>query len=91
MNMTFVKGVILERWKKTVTVLIPKDEGILKIHRLRPLHIVEPEVTAMAKGLWAKKLSRLAETSGNITDDQYGGRKSRQAQSAVLNKLCIMT
>jgi len=73
--------------KKTVTVLIPKDKGIPQIHRLRPLHIVEPEVNALAKALWAKKLMAVAESNGNMTNDQFGGRKNRQAQSAVLNKL----
>jgi len=81
------RGIILERWKVTVTVLIPKEEGKPKIHRLRPLHIVEPEVNALAKALWASKLMRLAEATNNMSNDQYGGRKSRQAQSAVLNKI----
>ena len=81
------RGIILERWKVTVTVLIPKEEGTPKIHRLRPLHIVEPEVNALAKALWASKLMRLAETTNNMSNDQYGGRKHRQAQSAVLNKI----
>jgi len=73
--------------KKTVTVLIPKDEGVPRIHRLRPLHIVEPEINAIAKGLWARKLMQIAEITGNMTDNQYGGRKRRQAQSAVINKV----
>ena len=87
MNIAMGEGIILTRWKKTVTVLIPKDEGVPKIHRLRPLHIVEPEVNAIAKALWAKKLMRIAESSNNMTDNQYGGRKNRQAQSAVFNKI----
>ena len=73
--------------ESTVTVLIPKEDGKPKIHRLRPLHIVEPEVNALAKALWASKLMRLAETTNNMSNDQYGGRKHRQAQSAVLNKI----
>jgi len=87
MNIAFREGILLDRWKKTVTVLIPKDEGTPKIHRLRPLHIVEPEVNALAKALWAQKLMYIAEKTHNMSDDQYGGRKNRQAQSAVLNKI----
>ena len=87
MNISYKHGIMLQRWKKTVTVLIPKDKGIPKIHRLRPLHIVEPEVNALAKALWAKKLMKVAESNGNMTNDQFGGRKNMQAQSAVLNKL----
>jgi len=86
-KIAFMRGILLERWKLTVTVLIPKDPGKPKIHRLRPLHIVEPEVNAVAKALWASKLMRHAEKTNNLSDDQYGGRKHRQAQSAVLNKV----
>jgi len=87
MHIAFANGILLKRWKDTVTVLIPKDDGIIKIHRLRPLHLVEPEVNALAKGLWARTLMKRAERTNNMTDDQYGGRKNRQAQSAVLNKI----
>ena len=45
------------------------------------------EKHAFAKALWAKKLMKIAETTNNMTDNQYGGRKHRQAQSAVLNKI----
>jgi len=51
MNLALGRGIVLERWKKTVTVLIPKDEGVPKIHRLRPLHIVEPEINAISEGV----------------------------------------
>ena len=30
-------GVVLDRYKKTITTLIPKDDGLPKIHRLRPI------------------------------------------------------
>jgi len=86
MNIAFNRGLLLERWKK-IMVLIPKDDGPTRIHRLRHLHIVGPEVSAMAKGSWAKKLTRIVEKTGNITADEFGDRKNRQAQSVVLNKL----
>jgi len=87
MNLSLRRSILLKGWKVTVTVLIPKDPGIPKIHRLRPLHIVEPEINAIAKALWARQLVKKAERTGNMSDDQYGGRKNRQAQSAVLNKI----
>ena len=48
---------------------------------------MEPEINAIAKALWARKLMQIAEKTGNMTDNQYGGRKCRQAQSAVINKV----
>jgi len=53
--------IMLERWKKTVTILIEKHPGKPYVHRTRPLHIVEPEVNAIAKLVWAKKLMQAAE------------------------------
>jgi len=87
MNVAFQKRILLDRWEKTVTFLIPKDEGPIKLRQLRPLHIDEPEVTAMTKGLRAKKISSISEKTFNITDDQYRCRENRQAQSVVLNKI----
>ena len=48
---------------------------------------MEPEVNALAKGLRARTLMKKAERTNNTTDDQYGGRNNRQAQSAVLNTI----
>ena len=43
MMMGLLNGVVLDRYKNTVTTLIPKDDGQPKIHRLRPIHIIESE------------------------------------------------
>ena len=66
---------------------MPKDEGPIYIHRLRAIHVVEAELQFFSKRLYAKKMVSLAEKNGAITDQQYGGRKGRRAQSIVLNKL----
>ena len=80
-------NIFLPRYCKTVTTLIAKEPGMPKIHRLRPIHLVEIEVQAIAKSQWSKKLIKHAERKNLITDSQYGGRAGRQAQSAVLNKV----
>ena len=41
----------------------------------------------IAKSHWAQDLMKHIELHQTITDDQYGGRARRQAQSAVLNKI----
>jgi len=71
-------GIVLDRWKVTVTVLIEKHPGNPYIHRTRPLHLVEPEVNAVAKMVWARNLMQEAETENKVSDNQYGGRKNRQ-------------
>ena len=74
-----------------MTTLIPKDDGLPKIHHLRPIHIIESELQAITKSQWAKHLLRNAENHNLLADSQYSGRAQRQAQSAILNKLLFMT
>ena len=80
-------GIVLERWKKTVTTLLCKDDNTPFIHRLRPIHIVEVELQFFSKYLWSKRLMSVAEKHGMISDSQFGGRKNRQAQSSVINTI----
>ena len=80
-------GIILDRWKKTVTTLMEKDAGRPKIHRMRAIHIIEADVQFLTKLFYCKKLMNKAEAISAITDQQYGGRKNKMAQSAVINKL----
>ena len=37
--------------------------------------------------LWGKQFMAHKETNNSFHDNQYGGRKGRQPQSAILNKL----
>ena len=79
--------IILNRWTNTITTLIPKDEGPIYVHRLRAIHVVEAELQFFSKLTYAKKMVHIAEKAKAITDEQYGGRKGRRAQSIVLNKI----
>ena len=80
------KGIILERWSQTVTTLLEKKENKPYIHKFRTIHIVEAELQFFTKVIFARRMMNHAEQHGQITDDQYGGRKRRQAASVVLNK-----
>ena len=87
MCISLENGIVLERWKNTVTTLICKDNNTPYIHRLRPLHIVESEMQFFSKHQWSYKLINQAEHLKNISASQYGGRKNKQAQSSVLNTI----
>jgi len=89
MHMAFSNGILLDRYKVTVTTLIAKDKGKPRIHRLRPIHIIEAELQALSKSQWAQSLITRAEANNDIVHSQYGGRHGKQAQSAVLNKVLI--
>ena len=83
--------IILKRWSQTITTLIPKDEGLIYVHRLRAIHVVEAELQFFSKQIYAKRMINIAERANVITDEQYGGRKGRRAQSVVLNKILYYT
>ena len=89
MRLAFSNGILLDRYKVTITTLIAKEKGRPRIHRLRPIHIIEAELQAISKSQWAKSLIARAEENNDITTSQYGGRHGKQAQSAVLNKVLI--
>ena len=71
---------------KVAITLLEKDECDPKIHRLRPICICETELNCIAKSQWTRKLINHVDRLDLHTDDQYGGKKGQQAQSAVLNK-----
>ena len=74
MKLAFEHGIFMDRYRRTVTTLIAKDKGSPRIHRLRPIHIIEIELQALSKSQWAKKLIKRAEKLRMITDSQYGDR-----------------
>ena len=87
MVLSMKRSIVLKRYFKVATTLLEKDIGSPKIHRLRPICIVESELNCIAKSQWSRKLMNHVEINQLLTEDQYGGRKNRQAQSAVLNKV----
>ena len=80
-------GIVLDRYKQTVTTLIAKEDNMPKIHRLRPIHLVEVELQAISTSQWCKGLVGYAERNKLLAEGQYGGRNNRQAQSEVLDKV----
>lgn len=79
-------SIMLPRLVTTVMTLLRKEEKPY-IHRLRPILLLEVEIQAISSSQWAQKMSKSSEKHHIISNSQYGGRKGRQAQSAVLNKI----
>ena len=76
----------LRRWTQVVGLLQEKTAGLPHLHRFRTLHIVESELNFVMRLIWGRELMAWADTNQALTDNQYGGRKGIQAQSATLNK-----
>ena len=68
--------VVLNRWKTIVNVMIFKDPGDYKIHRLRVIHIYEADFNALLAVKWRRHAL--------LNDGQYGGRPGCEAQSLTL-------
>ena len=81
-----------QRWKQIVNVMIEKDPGNPKIHRLRVIHLYEYDLGMLLAIHW-KNMLRSAEKRNEINEGQYGGRAGHEAQSLVFleevkNEIC---
>ena len=71
-----------DRWKHVVNVMIEKDPGNSKIHRLRVIHLYEADYNFLLQAKW-RELIHHAETNKSIHPGQYGGRSGRDAKLLV--------
>lgn len=74
---------VLERWKTITNVMIFKETGNYKIHRLRVIHIYEADFNLVLAVKW-RQLLRHADERELINEGQYGGRPGCEAQSLTL-------
>jgi hypothetical protein len=74
---------VLDRWKTIVNVMIFKELGNFKIHRLRVIHIYEADFNLILAVKW-RQLLHSATDRALINHGQYGGRPGCEAQSLTL-------
>ena len=77
-NYSLKHGYSYDRWKDVVNVMIEKEQGNHRIHRLRIIHLYEADLGACYAILW-KKLFAKAEANHAINPGQYGGRQGHEA------------
>ena len=80
----------LLRWRIVLAILMEKDKGLPLIHRFRTIHLIESDLNFLMRLVWGKELMRWKESHRVINNNQYGGRKGIQAQSAALNKTLFL-
>ena len=76
-------GHVLTRWKQITNVMIFKEVGNYKIHKLRIIHIYEADLNLLMAVKWRNVL-HAADTSNIINPNQYGGRPGHEATYPVL-------
>ena len=86
MNIAIKNGIALDRWCKSVTVMIEKDIGVPKIHRIRVIHLYEADYNLFLKLQWGSRLVKHGEKHKGLNDQNFGSRKDRTAMDPVLLK-----
>jgi hypothetical protein len=70
----------LKRWKTIVNMMIYKEEGNVKIHRLRVIHLYEADLGFLWGAKWGKAM-RTAVKEKTLHTGQYGGLPGRDCTS----------
>jgi hypothetical protein len=83
LNIPIQYGFAPERWTKSVTPMIEKDEGKPYLTRLRVIHLFEADYNLFLKILFGKRLVRNGERSNALNDQQQGSRPRRMTTDAL--------
>ena len=90
LTLAYTNSYCLHRWKISATTLLEKIHGYPWIHKFRTIHIVESDLNYIMRAIWGREFMYYNEDNETLHDNQYGGRKGRQPQSAVLNKVLTL-
>ena len=72
MNIAIKNGIALDRWCKYVTVMIEKDIGVPKIHRIRVIHLYEGDYNLFLKLQWGSRLVKHGEKHKGLNGGSFG-------------------
>ena len=78
LNYALQFGYTFERWTKVVNVMLQKDVGNPRIHRLRIIHIYEADYNLLLAVKWRQALFH-AEDHHLLNDGMYGSRPGKSA------------
>lgn len=75
-------GYHYDRWTAVVNVMLLKDAGDPKIHRLRVIHLYEADYNLLLAVKWRQSMHH-AEDNALLNDGLYGSRAGRSAHEPV--------
>jgi len=84
-NLALLSGWALERWKKTLNVMLEKLAGNDNVEKLCIIMLFKADFNNNNKWI-GKQVMLTAEKHGLLAPEQYGSRKSKAAGTQCLNK-----
>jgi hypothetical protein len=72
----------LKRWKTIVNMMIYKEHGNVKIHRLRVIHLYEADLSLLWGVKWREGMHKALKTKA-LHQGQYGGLPGRDCTSLI--------
>ncbi len=88
MQIAIDRGIAIPRWCNAVNVMIEKDPGRPRIHRLRIIHLFEADYNLFLKIMWGPRLVRHAVKMDLLNSGQHGSVPGRTTMTPImLNQL----
>jgi len=87
MSIPFQVGIAPDRWTRVTDIMLEKDEGNPRCHRLRILALFEGDFNQAKRIILARRLSHHVEDHNLVPHMQFGSRPGKNCHSAVLQKV----
>ena len=87
MSIPFQVGIIPDRWKQIMDIMLEKTLGDSRCHRLWIIALFESDLNHAKRILIGRQLSHLLEDKQMLNDMQFRSRPGKRCISAVLKKI----
>jgi hypothetical protein len=87
MSLPFLGGFAPPRWNKVTDIMLEKEPGNSRCHRLSIIALFESDFNQAKRVLIARPITHHLEDSSLLNEMQYGSRPGKQCTSAVLKKV----
>jgi hypothetical protein len=84
-------GQTLDRWCQISTCMIEKKPGVIRIDKLRVIHLYESDYNLLLKIMWARRSIWNMVDNKSINSGQVGSRPGHRAIDLVLQKEMMYT
>ena len=82
----FSRGYPLQRWTRGLSCMLEKEEGVIKVDKLRAILLLEADFNFATKLLVGKRMVDNLEGGEDLAEEQFGSRKQRSAIEVALNR-----